>query len=278
MSFFTDYLADARTVSSQTGILTSVILAQIADETGNGSSSAFVHGNNFAGVSGGGVVLTYPSKTAGLDAYIETLNQTIYDPVRDTGGSLNQCVALGKSPWAASHYNAKAYNAGAPLSTILANAGIDLVNIVQGNASDAVRRRPVEQSVCRYQRHGHLAGAGGHATPDRPCFELRVGRHFHQWPGPRRQRPERARYRAARPVDIPGIHLHLDPQRPRLHPAPVRDLHPDLDRHSRWTHGSVVPTGRSREGTERPHGDFRGVHRRCAADSQRRGSPSPPAR
>jgi cell wall-associated NlpC family hydrolase len=132
MSFFTDYLADAKKASAATGVLTSVILAQWADETGSGGSSAFVSGNNYAGVSFDGLS-SFASKTDGLNAYIGVLNHSEYDPVRSASGWRNQCVELGASPWAAGHYNANAYNAGERGAALLANAGIDLISIVNGN-------------------------------------------------------------------------------------------------------------------------------------------------
>jgi hypothetical protein len=132
MSFFTDYLADAKKASAACKVLVSVILAQWADETGSGGSSAFVSGNNYAGVSYSGVS-SFPSKAAGLDAYIQTLNLGFYDQVRSASGWRNQCVELGASPWAAGHYNANAYNAGERGAALLANAGIDLINIVNEN-------------------------------------------------------------------------------------------------------------------------------------------------
>lgn len=160
MSFFTDYLSDARTASSATGVLTSVILAQFADETTEGASSAFVHGNNFAGVSGGGKVLSYPTKLYGLDAYIETLNLPYYDSVRAASGRLAQAIALGKSPWAAGHYNAKAYNAGASESVILANAGVDLVNIINENALSQY-----DGAVANNPAAGTSSGSGSTVSP-----------------------------------------------------------------------------------------------------------------
>lgn len=140
MGFFSDYLADARIASAQTGFLVSVILAQWADETTYGASKAFVQQNNFAGVSVGGGVNTFKSKDDGLAAYVETANLGFYDPVRaaKSQGAQAQAIALGKSPWAAAHYNGAAYKAGArcpgpSCGTLLANAGVDLVSIINSN-------------------------------------------------------------------------------------------------------------------------------------------------
>ena len=142
MSFFTDYLADAQKASSNTKVLVSVILSQWSDETGNGGT--LVKGPdtwNFAGVTNPQTNKLYAYKTEedGVEGYIECLNQSIYDPVRSATGDQStpkweaQCVALGLSPWAGSHYNAKAYEAGLPESTILAGAGVDLIDIILKN-------------------------------------------------------------------------------------------------------------------------------------------------
>lgn len=129
MSFFTDYLKDAQNASAACDVLTSVILAQWADETRYGGSYAFVTENNYAGVSAGGSVNGFPTKEAGLSAYISCLNQGIYDGVRQANGWHDQCVALGESPWAGAKYDANDYNAGRPLS----NPGVDLIGIVTAN-------------------------------------------------------------------------------------------------------------------------------------------------
>jgi hypothetical protein len=60
-SFIDPWLADAKSAHAQTGVLTSVILAQWLDETANFSSRAFVSGNNYAGVSYSGVS-SFPTK------------------------------------------------------------------------------------------------------------------------------------------------------------------------------------------------------------------------
>ena len=139
MSFFTDYLGDAQQASSATGVLVPVILAQWADETGYGGSVAFTQGNNYAGVSYSGVSY-FPTKAAGLSAYIQVLNQSNYDNVRQASGWQAQCVALGSGPhpnqypydsWAASGYDANGYYAGVPFPQL--NHGIDLINIIKDN-------------------------------------------------------------------------------------------------------------------------------------------------
>lgn len=107
MSFASDYISDARTASGQTGVWPGVILAQWSLETGHGSSYAFQVQNNYAGVSVAGGINSFQSKAAGLAAYIETLNLSYYDGVRaaKNSGAVAQMIALGASPWAATHYD-----------------------------------------------------------------------------------------------------------------------------------------------------------------------------
>jgi hypothetical protein len=130
--FFQTWLSDARTASKQTGVLPSVILAQWADETAYGTSHAFVVGNNFAGVSYSGLS-SFSSQAAGLAAYIAVLNQHIYDPVRKASGAQSQALALGRSPWAASHYDMADYDAaGQPADGTWSapKPGADLLGII----------------------------------------------------------------------------------------------------------------------------------------------------
>lgn len=104
--FVSKYAATAARAAADTGLWTSVVLAQWSNETFYGTSRAFLLGNNFAGVSPGGVIANYPSQSAGLAAYIETMNLPDYDPVRAarSSGAREQAFALGRSPWAAGHY------------------------------------------------------------------------------------------------------------------------------------------------------------------------------
>jgi Mannosyl-glycoprotein endo-beta-N-acetylglucosaminidase len=96
------------TASKARDVWPSVILAQWGIETAWGTSSAFVEGHNFAGVSSGGHVLGYPNYPAGLEAYVWVLGLDYYAAVRDAHdhGWEAQAYALGASPWAAGHYRA----------------------------------------------------------------------------------------------------------------------------------------------------------------------------
>ena len=101
-----DYAVQA---SRRCGVFPSVILAQWGVETAWGTSEAWVDGHNFAGVSRNGVVLSYPTYEAGLSSYETVLLLAIYNPVRraHSRGPNEQAIALGESPWAASHYEAQ---------------------------------------------------------------------------------------------------------------------------------------------------------------------------
>jgi hypothetical protein len=119
--FFNSVLSPAIRCAADTGLLTSVVLAQWADETAYGTSRAWVFGHNPAGVSPGGKIASYPSPAAGFDAYVQTMNLHYYDPVRaaKVGGAVGQAYALGASPWAGGHYCAAGQRQGQSLVDII---------------------------------------------------------------------------------------------------------------------------------------------------------------
>lgn len=133
--FITNYAAAAARAAADTGLFTSVVLAQWADETAYGTSRAFLLGNNFAGVSPGGVVASYPSQAAGLQAYIDTMNLKYYDPVRaaKAAGSRDQAVALGEGPWAAGHYEAIGGGPGSALVAIIDSLNLATYDGAEGS-------------------------------------------------------------------------------------------------------------------------------------------------
>lgn len=137
MSFFTEYLSDFQAASAATGIAVSVLAAQSDIETGGGTSPAFVTGNNFAGVSYGGYTNGFPSKTVGLNTWIQVLKQSNFASVRNASGSTNQAIALGASNWAAEHYDhADWVAAGSPQSPSAwtpAHPGTDLISVINAN-------------------------------------------------------------------------------------------------------------------------------------------------
>ena len=134
MSFFDEALPYAEEAHARTGVLVSVILAQWADETAYGGPDWSVHHNpGNVGSFDNQPVASFPTLSAGTDAYVQTMNNGLYNAVKHAVGWQAQCVALGRSPWASAHYNAKAYDAGVRGAALLVNAGIDLEQIVASN-------------------------------------------------------------------------------------------------------------------------------------------------
>ncbi|MGA2835513.1 MAG: hypothetical protein ABSF84_02840 [Acidimicrobiales bacterium] len=120
--------------AERAGFWPSVVLAQWADETEWGSSLAWLHGCNPAGISPGGVIASYPSIAAGADAWIATALQSDYDPVRAeySHGNLAQALALGRSPWAAGHYIAEGSSV----------PGTSLYDIIEDNDLESFDSQP----------------------------------------------------------------------------------------------------------------------------------------
>ncbi len=105
-AFVAEVLPYAQTAAARVGFWPSVVIAQWANETGDGTSPYWAEGHNPAGISPGGKVAAYPSVSAGVAAYIGTALDGLYDGVRAArpSGALVQALALGRSPWAESHY------------------------------------------------------------------------------------------------------------------------------------------------------------------------------
>ncbi len=123
-TFIADLASDAEDAGAEIGFYPSVVLAEWANETDWGTSPAFVSGHNLAGVSTGGVIAPYPDLAAGLRAYVETANLSLYDSVRAAraAGPYRQALALGASPWAASHY-----------ADVVGHVGQALVDLIVAN-------------------------------------------------------------------------------------------------------------------------------------------------
>lgn len=107
------YLANY--VYQQTGILRSVILAQILFETGGLTSAAWNNCHNPAGITGNsegvycdGGFQYYPTWQATAEGYVATYRNGYYPSVlqaaQSGAGYEAICRALGQSPWAGSHY------------------------------------------------------------------------------------------------------------------------------------------------------------------------------
>lgn len=104
--FISNNVAAAARCAADTGLWTSVVLAQWSNETFYGTSRAWVFGHNPAGISPGGQIADYPSLGDGLRAYVFTMGLEYYAPVRAARpqGAVAQALALGRSPWAGGHY------------------------------------------------------------------------------------------------------------------------------------------------------------------------------
>jgi flagellum-specific peptidoglycan hydrolase FlgJ len=123
LTFWQEALPYAQQAHEQTGVLTSVILAQWGDETGYGGVDWSVdHNPGNVGSYDGQPVRSFPTLQDGVNAYIQTMNNGLYNAVKAAKGWEAQCYALGASPWASGHYEAS----GPP-------PGQDLIKIVQAN-------------------------------------------------------------------------------------------------------------------------------------------------
>ena len=122
-AFVNQQLPAARAASARLGIPVSVVLAQWIDETGSGTSKAFLEGNNYAGVSyldqpeaavgatlqpGLAPILAYPTRAAGVAGYINRWLEPVYASTRATWATTSDPIAVAQSieasPWAAAHY------------------------------------------------------------------------------------------------------------------------------------------------------------------------------
>lgn len=119
----------AKYASAQTGWTPQLILAQWANETAWGTSYAYTHNHNLAGIG-----ITTPhamgetAKTlkGGVDAYINFIHSnSFYSGIAGAGNGLTnarktqaQAQALAASPWSAGHYD---NGAGLPLSLVTAS-------------------------------------------------------------------------------------------------------------------------------------------------------------
>jgi hypothetical protein len=117
------------------GILPETILIQWADETGYGTSRAFLEGHNPAGISFNGHLITFQTLAQGIARYQQILQIDAgwYRPVCEAQGVVAQLKALGASPWAASHYTAAG---GEPGSTLVSMWESDQTEIAKALAGD----------------------------------------------------------------------------------------------------------------------------------------------
>ncbi len=101
-----------------------MVLAQWADETAWGSSVAWIELHNPAGIGWNGrTYWGFPSVAAGVAAWERVMLGGAYAGVRQAArsGPTAEAVALGRSPWAGSHYNNGAGPGSILLELIAAN-------------------------------------------------------------------------------------------------------------------------------------------------------------
>ena len=120
----------AHQVASATGLDCRLFLVQWAYESAWGSSEVASH-NNFAGIehSAGkgctvcdGIFTCCPSVADFAALYTAIIEQPIYASVRATAGQPlgDQFIALGRSPWAAGHYEGSCGSPGCALAQLYA--------------------------------------------------------------------------------------------------------------------------------------------------------------
>lgn len=134
-SFLATMAPYAKQIAAATGLDCRLFLIQWAIESAWGTSAVASH-NNFAGLENSagkgctvcdGVYTCCPTIADFAALYTAIITDATYASVRATRGQplFNQCVALGKSPWACSHYGCTA-TTGCP---VCANAGQNLWNL-----------------------------------------------------------------------------------------------------------------------------------------------------
>jgi hypothetical protein len=148
--FITNNVAAAARCAADTGLWTSVVLAQWADETAWGTSRAWVYGHNPAGISPGGVIASYPSEGAGFAAWVETMELPAYAPVRSvkSEGPQSQALALGRSPWAGGKYIAEgSTQPGSALVSIIISMDLTAYDGAEETLNPAPKPVPVPQPI-----------------------------------------------------------------------------------------------------------------------------------
>lgn len=162
-AFIDDVLGAAHAAASHLGIPVSPVLAQWCNETGFGTSDAFVNGHNFAGVSyleppqeqlgahygDQGAILFYPDRASGLAGYIARWADPVYADTRNAWASHSHdayAIAqdIERSPWAAGHYG-----------------------------GDGLKALMMQENLTRYDGQPAPAPAPGGETP--PCAALPPG-------------------------------------------------------------------------------------------------------
>jgi hypothetical protein len=122
--FIQEVLPEATQAARVLNIPTSAVLAQWINETGSGTSEAWLQGHNPAGISilepamerlgahipeGWGELLAFPDVGHGLLAYLVRWNEPVYASTRERWAQNRDPIAVAEaiqdSPWAAGHYD-----------------------------------------------------------------------------------------------------------------------------------------------------------------------------
>lgn len=122
-SFIGQALRWAKIASSKTGLYTSLILAQWIDETGWGGPDWYVRCNP-GNISENGLTIVYPSLYAGVNAYINLINNQ-YPNLRTGATPQAQAIRLGASNWASSHYDITGGGVGSDLINIITTYNLE---------------------------------------------------------------------------------------------------------------------------------------------------------
>lgn len=112
--FINFILPYARTASKTSGVPVSVIIAQVGNETGWGTSSAWTQSYNPAGIGmtgAPGAGMRYKSPEQGMADYAQKLmghgeagQEGVMRAVASGANAFDIALALEQSPWAAGHY------------------------------------------------------------------------------------------------------------------------------------------------------------------------------
>jgi len=151
----------------------SVLVAQMADETGWGTSELYRSAHNAAGITIGPPTYhyaVYPTWDDFAKGYVATIHNGLYGAVLAADSAEAQARALGASPWAASKYESVPGVPGSALLEIMQDAelyrldlpaepkqaGSDEMTIVRGPAEVTVTERTAQGATVGQTQHYHL--------------------------------------------------------------------------------------------------------------------------
>ena len=139
-SFWPIALPWAVEAHNATGVDVSVVLSQWAIETAYGGADWLPPRNNPGNVGNftAGGQMNYPTLAAGVEGYIQCMDQNYYIRVRTSAGWYAQCLALGQSPWASGRYALPGSYPGSELIYVVQN-----YNLTQYDAGGPTPAPPI---------------------------------------------------------------------------------------------------------------------------------------